>query len=204
MKNIILTLLTLISFSLNAQQIDYDNFNTKLADSLLFVKINEFRDSLGLSQLIYSKVIYNNISKDVSQLQSDNMRCYHPYHPNGKTKLNSIKKQLKIELDSIMGKTTYGKFPLGYYEVCSKLVPVRISSWGYTTRLGKIKTYDDLIQKSIRAWVVYSPSHRKILVGEFSNKKIMLAAGSIVMGKLNLSTSYTGMYVSFQIVPLLD
>ena len=32
----------------------------------------------------------------------------------------------------------------------------------------------------------------------------MLAAGSIVMGKLNLSTSYTGMYVSFQIVPLLD
>ena len=103
-----------------------------------------------------------------------------------------------------MGKTTYGKFPIGYYEVCSQLVPVRINSLGYTTRLGKIKTYDDLIQLSILAWVVYSPSHRKILVGEFSNKKIMLAAGSIVMGKFNLSTSYTGMYVSFQIVPLLD
>ena len=155
MKNILLTLITLISFSLNAQQIDYDNFNTKLADSLLFVKINEFRDSLGLSQLIYSKVIYNNISKEVSQIQSDNMKCYHPYHPDSEIKLNSVEKQLRLEIDSIMGKTTYGKFPIGYYEVCSQLVPARISSLGYTTRLGKIKTYDDLIQKSIRAWVVY-------------------------------------------------
>ena len=57
MKTILITLITLLSFNLNAQVIDYNNFNTKLVDSLMFVKINEFRDSLGLSQLIYSKVL---------------------------------------------------------------------------------------------------------------------------------------------------
>ena len=96
MKKILTSLLVLFSLTINSQVIDWDNFDSSIADSLLFVKINEFRDSWGLSQLIYSKVIYNNISKDVSQLQSDNMRCYHPYHPNGKTKLNSIKNRIRF------------------------------------------------------------------------------------------------------------
>ena len=196
MKTILITLITLLSFNLNAQVIDYNNFNTKLVDSLMFVKINEFRDSLGLSQLIYSKVLYDEISKEVSQIQADEMKCYHPYHPNSEKRLSSIKSDLRLELSSTSG------YFRGYYEVCDKSVPVRSKNEGYTERLGKIKTYEDLVSHAIRGWILYSPSHKEILMGEFSDKGIMLAAGSIVVGKYKEGSSYKGLYSSFQIVPL--
>ncbi len=119
MKKILIPLITLLSFNLTAQVLDYDNFDSDLADSLMFVKINEFRDSLGLSQLIYSKVLYNEISKEVSQIQADEMKCYHPYHPDSEKRLSSIKSDLRLELGSTSG------YFRGYYEVCDKSVPVR-------------------------------------------------------------------------------
>ena len=196
MKTILITLITFLSFNLTAQVIDYDNFDSDLADSLMFVKINEFRDSLGLSQLIYSKVLYDEISKEVSQIQSDEMKCYHPYHPGSDERLLVIESDLKLELGSVSG------YFYGYYEVCSKSVPVRSKNEGYTERLGKIKTYEDLVSHAIRGWILHSPSHKEVLMGEFSNKGIMLAAGSIVVGKYKEGSPYKGLYSSFQIVPL--
>lgn len=196
MKTILITLITLLSFNLNAQVIDYNNFNTKLADSLLFVKINELRDDLGLSQLIYSQVLYDEISQEVSQIQSDKMKSHHPYHPGSDKRLSPIKSLLKLELNS-----TFGYFR-GYYEVCSKKVPIRTKNGGYTERLGLIKTYEDLIDHIVRGWAINSPSHREILIGEFSDKNIMLASGSIILGKYKEGSSYKAVYCSFQIVPL--
>ena len=196
MKTILITLITFLSFNLTAQVIDYDNFDSDLADSLMFVKINEFRDSLGLSQLIYSKVLYDEISKEVSQIQSDEMKCYHPYHPGSDKRLSVIESDLKLELDSFSG------YFYGYYEVSAKNVPIRTKNGGYTKRLGLITTYDDLVNHVIVGWVIHSPAHKKILVGEFSEKGIMLAAGSIVLGDYAVDSPYEALYCSFQIVPL--
>ena len=196
MKTILITLITFLSFNLTAQVIDYDNFDSDLADSLMFVKINEFRDSLGLSQLIYSKVLYDEISKEVSQIQSDEMKCYHPYHPGSIEKLSLIESDLKLELSSVSG------YFHGYYEVCSKMVPIRTKNGGYTERLGKIKTYEDLVDLIVRGWSIHSPSHREILIGEFSDKSIMLASGSIILGEYKEGSPYKCLYSSFQIVPL--
>ena len=196
MKKILIPLITLLSFNLTAQVLDYDNFDSDLADSLMFVKINEFRDSLGLSQLIYSKVLYDEISKEVSQIQADEMKCYHPYHPDSEKRLSLIKSDLKLELGYTSG------YFRGYYEVCSRRVPVRTKNDGYTERLGKIKTYEDLVSHAIRGWILHSPSHKEILMGEFSDKGIMSAAGSIVVGKYKEGSSYKCLNSSFQIVPL--
>ena len=196
MKKILIILIAFLSFNLTAQVIDYDNFNSELVDSLMFVKINEFRDSLGLTPLIYSKVLHDDISKDVSNILSKAMDSYHPYHPNSDHRLSSIKTELKIELGSLSG------YFNGYYEVSAKNVPIRTKNGGYVKRLGLITTYDDLVNHVIVGWIIHSPAHREILIGEFSDKGVMLAAGSIVLGDYAVGSPYEALYSSFQIVPL--
>ena len=62
MKNIIITILVLVSLNSNSQIIDYNNFDNELIDSLLLYEINRYRNEVGSSALTYSKVIHDSIS----------------------------------------------------------------------------------------------------------------------------------------------
>ena len=56
MKNLITILLTLITLTTYSQVIDYDNFDGELIESLVFVEINNYRESHGNPRLVYSGV----------------------------------------------------------------------------------------------------------------------------------------------------
>ena len=44
MKKILTSLLVLFSLTVNSQVIDWDNFDSSIADSVYFVEMNKFRD----------------------------------------------------------------------------------------------------------------------------------------------------------------
>jgi len=95
MKNIITTILVLVSLNSNSQIVDYNNFDNELIDSLLLYEINRYRNKVGSSALTYSKVIHDSISVPNT----------HRMLTDRKTAENNTKKQLSQSLfNSILQK----------------------------------------------------------------------------------------------------
>ena len=90
MKKILITLITLVSLTINAQTIDWDNFDSQVADSVYFVEMNKFRDSLGLLPLTYSKISHDNISLYVTNQNVKEERIFHPDKTKVVEKYNSL------------------------------------------------------------------------------------------------------------------
>jgi hypothetical protein len=78
MKHIII-LSFLFSFSIsNAQKIDYNHFDKKLFEKILFEKLNDLRKSINVDTLVWSNVLYKEVTvKQVSIVTKEN-RLYHP------------------------------------------------------------------------------------------------------------------------------
>ena len=87
MKNLITILLTLITLTTYSQVIDYDNFDAELIDSLVFVEINDYRESYGNPKLVYSDVLHDNLSTYITGVLVEQQTAGHP---KGKHILNKI------------------------------------------------------------------------------------------------------------------
>ena len=78
MKKILTSLLVLFSLTVNSQVIDWDNFDSSIADNVYFVEMNKFRDSLRLLPLTYSKISHDNVSLYVTNQNVKEDRLFHP------------------------------------------------------------------------------------------------------------------------------
>ena len=143
MKKLITIFLILVSLTGNSQVIDWSDFDSDIADSVLFVEMNNFRDSLGLSTYIYSKVIHDNISTYVTDQMVKEKRTFHPDKKD-------LKKQykgptIKEIIDKSNIKTNNSPKLFGPYEVAA----------GTFVKLGvdyHSKTYNELAKKLIALW----------------------------------------------------
>lgn len=151
MKSIILTIFVIISITVKGQVIDVFNFDEKLFEKVLFHEMIEFRKSIGKDSLVWSDVLYSNISKSNTQKMVDENRLFHPdqsqvWTTDLKNKLGEelVKKQkvkiFKSMFDGPMFSTS---------EIAAK-IPASL-----------VTTYQELAKRVIKGWDG-SEFHREI------------------------------------------
>lgn len=176
MKKIITILLVLVSLTVNSQVIDWDNFDCDIADSVYFVEMNKFRDSLGLSTFVYSNVVHDNISLYVTNQMVKEKRAFHP---NKKTLVKKYKSSTISEIINILDINVNGNpILLGPYEVGS----FRFTKMGGTYRF---TTYSQLAKNIIKGLCGSAP-HYKIITLEYGNvdkQTVGVGSGSIQLGE---------------------
>jgi hypothetical protein len=58
--------------------VDYNHFDNKLLEKLVFDEINKYRDSLGVDRVIWSDVMYNYVTTKQTKILSKGNRLFHP------------------------------------------------------------------------------------------------------------------------------
>lgn len=144
MKNLILILMFIlpsVGFSQRngSKVMDFNKIDYRLLDSLIVVEINVVRDSLGNSNMHYSRVISDNISKQRCQKLHSEQKVYHP---DGILKLYTDKVESSILKES---SSTY-KFNGGVsvvdgYEICL-----------FKRQSTKFITYGDYAKSIVDLW----------------------------------------------------
>jgi len=176
MKNLITILLLLLSTTSYSQVIDWDNFDCEIADSVYFVEMNKFRDSLGLYTFVYSNVIHDNISLYVT---NQNIKEKRLFHPEKTDVVNNSKSSTISEIVNTLDINVYGNPILfGPYEVGSSLFTKTGGDYRFTT-------YSQLAKNIIKV-LCRSASHYKIITLEYGNitKRIVgVGSGSIQLGE---------------------
>ena len=176
MKKILITLLTLVSIAVNAQTIDWDNFDSQVADSVYFVEMNKFRDSLGLLPLTYSKISHDNISLYVTNQNVKEDRIFHPDKTKVVEKYNTL---IEEEIVNSLDINTSWNPPLfvGPWEVGSS----RFTKIGDTYRF---TTYSQLAKNIIKGLCRSAP-HHKIITKEYGkiNRAVGVGSSSIQLGE---------------------
>ncbi len=199
MKKLITILLTLVSLTVNSQVIDWDNFDTSIADSVLFVEMNKFRDSLGLSTFIYSKVIHDNIS---TYSTGEMVKEKRTFHPDKKDLVKKYKSSTKTEIINKANIKTYNSpILVGPYEV-------GVGTFQKEGLTYYSNTYSGLAKKLIERWCKSKP-HYEILILEHGNGKtsIGVGAGSIQLGQGETNSGgyfqWDAIYATFHISKLI-
>ena len=212
MKKLITILLTiLITLTSFGQVVDFKNIDFDHLDSLLLVAVNDYRDSIGSTKLVPSKVLRDEFSK--SQTERINLRgvvC----HPDGDDHLISLHEMLEYEL--MMGHTTHTSGYFGEPEYVAKTVGGKttyttgehyvyaevVSRTTYVNR--KSYTYSDIVNTILNSWLS-SPGHKNILDNVSSGEKVGGASSctDFVSVKLTgLNPYFHHLICSLQIVPL--
>ena len=78
MKKTLTILFVLITTLVSAQVIDYNNFDKKLFEKVLFNKLNEYRKLKGVEPLLWSETIYTQITTHQMKKMIKVDRLFHP------------------------------------------------------------------------------------------------------------------------------
>ena len=161
MKNLFLSLvLVLTSLVGKTQVIDINNFNEKLFEKVLFHKMIEFRLSVGADSVVWSDVLYTNISKP-NTVKMVNANYLH--HPNEgdiwktRTLRDNLGKELvkKQNVNLLVSETDAPIFMS--FEIAASIDNVNIV------------TYQDLANRAIIGWSK-SKGHKDIQDMSMSRK----------------------------------
>jgi hypothetical protein len=177
MKNLFLSLvLFLTSLVAQTQVIDVNNFNEKLFEQVLFHKMIEFRLSVGADSVVWSDVLYNNISKPNTIKMMNANYLFHPDEGDiWKTRplrdnlgKELIKKQKVTLLSTEFHAPRFLSFEIG----------ASIANYD-------IVTYQDLADRAIIGWSK-SESHKNI------QKAPMIQDGAFAMASCSVKKSKNG------------
>lgn len=204
MKKLLTILVTLVSLTSYGQVIDWNNFDSEIADRVLFIEMNKFRDSLGLSTFVYSQSLHANLSTYTTDQMVKERKIFHP---NKNHLLEKTNREMKKELISKLNlKLAEWKIKLfGPYEVCVGSF-VELNGEGglrYHSR-----TYNELAKKLIKHWCTSKP-HYKTLTDPFgdmsSGQKTLFTVGSasIQIGKCGYTGDET-IYATFQMYKVYE
>jgi hypothetical protein len=159
--------------------LDVNNIDYRLLDSLIIVEINVVRDSLGNSNMHYSRVISDNISKQRCQKLHSEQKVYHP---DGILKLYTDKVESSILKES---SSTYkykgGLDVVDGFEICL-----------FKRQSYKFVTYGDYAKSIVDLWET-SRDHCYV-VREAYNKQIVDGKELFLMSGVSTKYgSYNGM-----------
>ena len=144
MKNLILILMFIlpsVGFSQRngSKVMDFNNIDYRLLDSLIVVEINVVRDSLGNSNMHYSRVVSDNVSKSRCQKLHSEQKVYHP---DGRLELYNDKLESSILKEA---SSTYkykgGVSVVDGFEICL-----------FESRYYKLVTYGDYAKSIVDLW----------------------------------------------------
>ena len=183
MKRIFSILLILITTLVNAQVVDYNNFDKKLFEKVLFNKLNEYRKLKGVETLLWSKTIYSQIT--VHQMKKM-IKVDRLFHPDMRPMWDSLRVRQLIanESDKLVGVKTS-------VSICSGASMTLCENALWTGNIDG--TYDDLAERAIKGWE-QSFMHNATQYASFKNcDKPGLAACTV--GLTN-----KGVYVTFNFV----
>ena len=204
MKKILTSLLVLFSLTVNSQVIDWDNFDSEIADKVLLVEMNKFRDSLGLSTFVYSQSLHDNLSTYTTDQMVKERKTHHPNKNHLLEKTNrEMKKELIGKLNLKLAEWKIKLF--GPYEVC---VAAFVQLHGEGGLRYHSKTYNQLAKNLIKHWCTSKP-HYKTLTDPFgdmsSGQKTLFSVGSasIQIGKCGYS-GYDKIYATFQMYKVYE
>jgi hypothetical protein len=141
MKQLIILITSLLTFSVNAQDIDYNNFDNKLLERLVFEELNKYRDSLGVVDLLWSDVMYKNITCKQTEILSNGSALYHPDLDVLFT--DEFRTSLSKESEKLTG--VKSKYNCGPFSV------ITLSENGFSWTLEEV-TYKELAKIAIAAW----------------------------------------------------
>jgi len=188
MRTIISLILTFIVTLTYSQVIDWDNFDTKLIDSLVLEEANLYRKSNSKLELTHSPILYNHISLRQTEIQRQQQRAFHP---EVDTLFDLVQDSLVIESESTNPgkKNVYKSFTLA--EICIKT----------HKQDDKFTTYQELAKYLIRLWIL-SPAHQSFLLNwaTVGEHKYGIGATSIQVGDYYWRGKiFVGIYASLQI-----
>jgi hypothetical protein len=188
MKKLLTILLLLVSSITYSQVIDYDSFDSHLVDSLVFVEINNYRESHGNPKLVYSGVLHDNLSTYITGVLVEQQTAGHP---KGKHILNNISVDVYDEIQSKYPNKTL-KYEVDAYSEVSILTCVTPE---------RFVTYQDLATYLVGSWD-NSPGHQIIIKNWASNGDgvIGIGSGSTQLGLFTWKgKTHLTIYSSFQI-----
>ena len=153
---------------------DFNKIDYRLLDSLIVVEINVVRDSLGNSNMHYSRVISDNISKQRCQKLHSEQKVYHP---DGILKLYTDKVESSILKESYSThKFKGGVSVVDGFEICL-----------FESRYYKLVTYGDYAKSIVDLWET-SRDHCHVVREAF--KKQFTESGKETFLMSGVSTKY--------------
>ena len=159
MKYIVSILFLFVSVSLFGQNIDYSNFDKKLFENTLFEVLNERRESKGVDTLVWSKVLYKEVSVHNMNIITKTNKLHHPDFTASWDSLR-VRQLLANESDKVIGGKTFVSSTTGPFITYFENVYWTIKS---------DMTYRQLAEKVINAWEK-SPSHNAVQYASFLQK----------------------------------
>jgi len=141
MKQLIILITSLLTFSVNAQDIDYNNFDNKLLERLVFEELNKYRDSLGVVDLLWSDVMYKNVTCKQTEILAKGSSLYHP----------NLDVLFTDEFRTSLSKESQKLTGIESYNNCSPKSVLSLSENGFSSDLYDV-TYQNLAKSSIIAW----------------------------------------------------
>ena len=202
MKKLITLLITIVSLTVNSQVIDWDNFDSEIADKVLLVEMNKFRDSLGLSTFVYSQSLHDNLSTYTTDQMVKERKTHHPNKNHLLEKKNrEMKKELIGKLNLKLAEWKIKLF--GPYEVCVASFITIAADGG---RRYQHKTYSELAKNLIKHWCTSKP-HYKTLTDPFgdmsSGQKTLFSVGSASI-QITPSPGNNKIYATFQMYKVYE
>jgi hypothetical protein len=130
--------------------VDYDHFNHRLLERLLFEELNRYRDSLGIGDLLWSDAIYRYVTCKQTDIIVKGSALYHP-------DLNAVfTDEFKIALAKESEKLTGIKSAYN----CSAYSVSSLSENAYARYLGEV-SYEQIAKRAIHAWDQSTEGHRE-------------------------------------------
>ena len=183
MKKTLTILFVLITTLVSAQVIDYNNFDKKLFEKVLFNKLNEYRKLKGVEPLLWSKTVYTQIT--VHQMEKM-IKVDRLFHPDMRPMWDSLRVRQLIanESDKLVGIKTS-------VSICSG-ASMTLFENAYRTDYIEV-TYDDLADRTIKGWEK-SFMHNATQYSSFENR------GKPGLAACTVGITSRGIYVTFNFV----
>jgi hypothetical protein len=158
MKNFVLGFFIVVSsFVSFSQNIDINKIDYSKLNNAVFIKINEYRNSIGLDTLLYSKTVESFISKPNMNKMVLSKKLFHPGYSISDEKFLS---DLSLEYKTITNNKCFSGNPIMNF----------IGSNGeilFSTNQQNI-TYEEFAQLALNGWL-NSPPHKKIIETSYKN-----------------------------------
>ena len=121
--------------------IDYDHFDNKLLERLVFEALNNYRDSLGVIDLLWSDEMYKYISCKQTEIVAKGSGLYHP----------DLEIKFTDEFRVALAKESERLTGMKSYSSCSPKAVQSLSENAFSTDLYDC-TYEALAKSAIIAW----------------------------------------------------
>ena len=121
--------------------IDYDHFDNKLLERLVFKELNNYRDSLGVIDLLWSDVMYEHITCKQTEIVARGSLLYHP----------DLQIKFTDEFRISLAKESQRITGIKSYYNCAPTAVTTLSENGFSWTLEDV-SYEELAKIAIITW----------------------------------------------------